>query len=56
MTIDQDTATFPDLAIGGNGTATVDYTFSVDAGVACGTLLQFALQVDYTGFSGPESR
>ncbi len=55
VTIEQSTASFPDIVVGGTGTATVDYTFSVDIDVPCGTLLEFILTVDYTGFSGPSS-
>jgi len=53
VTISQANATFPDLAVGGNGTCSVDYTFSVAQNVDCGTLLAFNLDVDYTGYSGP---
>lgn len=55
VTVTQGNASFPDLVVGGSGTATVDYTFSVDVSVPCGTLLMFDLDVDYTGWSGPES-
>ncbi len=55
VTIVQSTSAFPDVAAGGTGVASVDYTFSVDVGVDCGTLLMFNLDVDYTGWSGPSS-
>ncbi|MEZ4388922.1 MAG: proprotein convertase P-domain-containing protein [Candidatus Krumholzibacteriia bacterium] len=55
VTILQSTAAFPDVEAGGTGTAVVDYSFSVDAGLDCGALLQFALDLDFTGWSGPAS-
>jgi len=55
VTMELDTAAFPDLAVGGGGTSEVDYRFTVAPDVACGTLLRFALTVSYDGFSGPSS-
>jgi subtilisin-like proprotein convertase family protein len=55
VTMIQDSVAFPDLIAGENGTATADFTFSVDIGVDCGTLLGFDLAVDYTDNSGPAS-
>ncbi len=54
VTVEQSLATFPDLVAGGSGIASADYRFTVGQDVPCGTLLQFALEVSYVGFSGPE--
>ncbi len=48
VTVVQANATFPDLPVGGQVANTVDYTISVDETVACGTLMHFSLQVNYT--------
>ena len=55
VTIIQDSASFPDLPVSGNGTSTVDYTFSVNAGVECGTLMHFNLQVSYNDGGSPQT-
>ena len=40
---------YPNLPAGGSGTNVTPYAFTVDAGVPCGTLLQFTLTATYTG-------
>jgi subtilisin-like proprotein convertase family protein len=53
VTIDQASASFPDLPAGGFGANTADYAFTVNESVACGTLINFTLQVSYTNGSTP---
>jgi len=55
VTIDQATAEFPDLPIGGTGTSSVDYVVTVDGAVECGTQMHFTLQVDYVALEQPTS-
>ena len=47
ITIQQGSAEFPDLPVGGTSTSEVDYSFAVDGDVDCGTLIHFTLQVSY---------
>ena len=55
ITILQDSADFPDLAVGETVTNNVDYTFSVDLDVPCGTQMVFNLAVSYEFDGSPES-
>jgi subtilisin-like proprotein convertase family protein len=48
VTIVQGNATFPDVPVGGVSINGDDFTFTVDSTVACGTLINFNLQVSYT--------
>jgi subtilisin-like proprotein convertase family protein len=49
VTVTQGASTYPDLPAGGSGANVTPYTFNVDAGVACGTVLNFTLTATYTG-------
>jgi subtilisin-like proprotein convertase family protein len=53
VTIDQASASFPDLPAGGFAANTADYAFTVNESVPCGTLISFTLQVSYLNGSTP---
>ncbi len=55
VNVSQDTANFGDLAVGGSTTGDVDYTFSVDQSMACGTLMTFNIEVNYSDGGNPTS-
>ena len=49
VTVTAGASAYPNLPAGGSGTNVTPYAFTVDAGVPCGTLLQFTLTATYTG-------
>ena len=54
VTVTQGSSAYPNLPTeGSSGTNATPYTFSVDAGVSCGTTLNFTLTATYTG-PGPK--
>ena len=49
VTITTGVSAYPNIPAGGSATNATPFAFSVDAGVPCGTLLQFSLSVAFTG-------
>jgi hypothetical protein len=52
ITITANTAVFPDIAVGLTGASLTPFQFVVDAGVPCGTLIDFTLDLTYENSVG----